>query len=305
MSNPVLYIITVLIWGSTWFAIEFQLGTVEPEVSIVYRYALAAVLLFLWARFKGLNLSFPIRSHAWFVVLGLFLFCINYILAYRAQIYITSALTAIAFSAIVWMNIVNARLFFGVRSDRRLLFGAFLGIVGILVLFLPRVGSVSLSDSVFYGSVLALLGATAASFGNIASQAAQKGGLPIIQSNAWGMFYGAVATAIYVLFAGYEFNFEWTPEYVISLLYLSIAGSIIAFGAYLTLIGRIGVQRAGYATVLFPVVALLLSTLFEGLRIDATLVIGTLLVIAGNVFVLNIRKAPKPDDAELAPARDN
>ena len=157
MSNLLLYVITVLVWGSTWFAIEFQLGIVEPEVSIVYRYAGAALLLFAWSRYKKLNLAFGLRQHGWFVLLGIFLFGLNYVLAYRAQIYITSALTAIAFSAIVWMNILNARLFFGIRAGRRTIIGSFLGITGIVVLFAPQVSEMTLSDSVFFGSVLAVL----------------------------------------------------------------------------------------------------------------------------------------------------
>jgi len=135
MSNALLYIITVLVWGSTWFAIEFQLGAVAPEVSIVYRYTGASILLFAWSRYRNLNLAFGLRQHGWFVMLGLLLFGLNYILAYRAQIYITSALTAIAFSTIVWMNILNARIFFGFRAGRGVLLGSVLGIAGILTLF--------------------------------------------------------------------------------------------------------------------------------------------------------------------------
>ena len=135
MSNLALYLITVLVWGSTWFAIEFQLGIVEPEVSVVYRYAGASLLLFAWSKYKQLNLSFGIRQHGWFVLLGLFLFGLNYVFAYRAQIYITSAMTAIAFSSIVWMNILNARLFFGTRAGRRTIIGSLLGVVGIVTLF--------------------------------------------------------------------------------------------------------------------------------------------------------------------------
>ena len=115
MSNALLYVITVLVWGSTWLAIEFQLGVVEPEVSIVYRYASASLLLFAWSRIRGLRLAFRLREHGTFFLLGMLLFGLNYILAYRAQIYISSALTAIAFSTMVWMNIINARVFFGVR----------------------------------------------------------------------------------------------------------------------------------------------------------------------------------------------
>ncbi|MGI9271428.1 MAG: DMT family transporter [Woeseiaceae bacterium] len=286
MSNTLLYIICVLIWGSTWFAIEFQLGTVAPEVSVVYRYAGASLLLFAWARLRGLNLRFQLKDHIWFVLLGVLLFGVNYVLAYRAQIYITSALTAIAFTTLVWMNIVNARLFFGVKAGRRVLFGALLGIAGIFTLFVPQIGELSLTDSVLYGLLLAILSAFVASLGNMASQAAQQRKLPVIQSNAWGMLYGAVVSGAIATIQGNTFNFEWSLGYVGSLAYLTIFGSIIAFGAYLTLLGRIGAHRSGYLMVLFPVVALVLSVLFEGLEISASLLVGTGLVLAGNVFVL-------------------
>ena len=286
MSNLLLYAVTVLIWGSTWFAIEFQLGSVEPEVSIAYRYAAASIILFAWCRLRGLRLRFGLRQHGWFLLLGLLLFCLNYILAYRAQIYISSALTAIAFSSIVWMNIINARLFFGVQSSRRVLIGSVLGIVGILILFAPQVRELKLTDSVFLGSVLAVVGALIASFGSMASQSAQKQKLPVVQSNAWGMLYGTILTTLVALFEGHSFTFDWSVGYVSSLAYLSIFGSIIAFGAYLTLLGRIGAHRAGYAMVMFPVVALILSALFEGLVIDANIVLGTAFVLAGNLFVL-------------------
>lgn len=291
MNNAVLYGITVLVWGSTWFAIEFQLGTVAPEISLVYRYGCAALLLFAWCKFRGLNLKFALGAHGRFALLGLLLFGINYIIAYRAQIYITSALTAIAFSTMVWMNIINARLFFGVRSGSRVLIGALLGVAGIVTLFAPQIGELSFNDTVFFGSFLAVLSAVIASFGNMVSQASQKANLPVVQSNAWGMFYGALITAALALGSGQEFSFEWSVAYVGSLAYLTLFGSIVAFGAYLTLLGRIGAHKAGYAMVMFPVVALILSTLFEGLEIDATVIVGTLLVLAGNVFVLNTRKS--------------
>lgn len=301
MSNLALYLITVLVWGSTWFAIEFQLGIVEPEVSVVYRYAGASLLLFVWSKYKNLNLLFGLREHGWFVLLGLFLFGLNYVLAYRAQIYITSALTAIAFSSIVWMNILNARLFFGVRAGRRTIIGSLLGVVGIITLFAPQVSDLTFTDTVFLGCVLALLGALAASFGNMASQGAQKRGLPIVQSNAWGMFYGGLLSAISSLIAGHAFVFDSSTGYVISLAYLTIFGSIVAFGAYLTLLGRIGAHKAGYAMVMFPVVALVLSMAFEGLQLTTSIVVGTLLVLAGNVFVLERGNGQRHNSTQSRP----
>ncbi len=294
MSNWFLYLVTVLVWGSTWFAIEFQLGTVAPEVSIFYRYLLAAGLLFSWCRYRGLKLQFSLRAHGSFLMLGVLLFSLNYITAYYAQQYITSAMTAIAFSMMVWMNIVNARIFFGTRAGWRVIAGAVLGVVGIAVLFLPQVEQFSFSDMTLYGAGLAVLGAYLASLGNIVSQASQQEGLPIVQSNAWGMLYGSILTAAVALWQGREFNFDASPDYIISLLYLTVFGSIIAFGSYLTLLGRIGAHKAGYAMVMFPLVAVLVSVLFEGLQLSSSIVAGMLLVLSGNVFILRGRgAAPK------------
>ncbi len=289
MSNTALYLITVLIWGSTWLAIEFQLGVVEPEVSIVYRYAIASAVLFIYCKINKLKLLFDLKCHVWFVLLGASLFGLNYIFAYRAQVHITSALAAIAFSSMLWINIVLSRLIFGTRAGRRVLIGAFLGILGIIVLFAPQVSEVSLSDEVFIGSILALLGALTASIGNMVSQGAQKRALPVMQANAWGMLYGALLTAIIALFQGHAFTFDATFTYIASLAYLALFGSVVAFGAYLTLLGRIGAHKAGYATVMFPVVALVLSILFEGLGLDMSIVLGTALVLLGNLLVLKER----------------
>jgi len=286
-----LYALTVLIWGSTWFAVELQLGTVAPEVSLVYRYGAASALLFAWSRFRRLQLRFSLREHAWFFLLGVLLFGLNYIVVYRAQIHITSALTAIAFSSMVWMNIINARLFFGVKAGRGVVFGALLGAIGMYYLFAPQISEVSFSDTVFYGSFLAVLSALIASLGNMVSQATQKALLPVVQTNAWGMFYGAVFTAVVAIVNGHAFEFDWSVAYVGSLAYLTVFGSIVAFGAYLTLLGRIGAHKAGYAMLMFPVVALVLSTLFEGLEIDTTTIVGTLFVLAGNLFVLKTRRS--------------
>ena len=286
MTNSTLYAITVLVWGSTWLAIEYQLGVVAPEVSVFYRYAAAAALLFAWCRARGLPLRFEPSAHLLFVGLGACLFCLNYILTYYAQQHITSAMTAIVFSTMLWMNIANARVFFGVRADRRVLFGSLAGVAGILVLFLPEVGTLSLADSTLLGGTYCIAGAFLASLGNMISQRAQRAGLPVVASNAYGMLYGAALTGGIAAAQGLPFNFDPSFGYVSSLLFLVVFGSVLAFGAYLTLLGRIGAHKAGYAVVMFPLVALLLSALFEGLEFTPNLVFGAVLVIAGNLLVL-------------------
>ncbi len=291
MSNLLLYVVTVLVWGTTWIAIEFQIGDVAPEVSVFYRYLFAAVLLFSWCHIRGLQLKFDLRAHTRFVLLGVLLFSVNYIITYHAQLYITSALTAIVFSTMLWMNIINARLFFGTRIDKGTIAGSVLGVLGIIFLFLPEVENLSLADATLYGAGLAVLGAFIASLGNMVSQGAQKEGLPIVQSNAWGMFYGAILTGSIAFGQGKAFFFDWTAEYAISLAYLTVFGSIIAFGSYLTLLGRIGAGKAGYAMVMFPVVAIAISIIFDEVTLSGQIIAGVSLVLLGNVLILRARSA--------------
>ncbi|MDX1555036.1 MAG: EamA family transporter [Xanthomonadales bacterium] len=290
MNNFALYAAAVLIWGSTWLLINFQLGTVAPEVSVVYRYAIATVLLMAFAWVRRLRLRFSLQDHFRFVLLGLLLFSFNYIATYSAQVYIPSALNAVAFSTMVWMNILNARLFFGTRIETRVWLGASLGMLGVVVLFWPEVAAISFTDKTLIGASFSLSGALLASFGNMVSTRAQGAGVPVLQANAWGMFYGTLITAAVAWRKGLPFNFEYTFSYVSSLLYLAIFGSIVAFGCYLKLVGRIGPARAGYAVVMFPVVAFVLSVLFEDLAIELHIVAGVVLVLLGNLVILGFRE---------------
>ena len=301
MKNSTLYLLTIGIWGSTFFAIEFQLGSVPPILSVVYRYALASAILFAWCRWRGIRLRYPLRAHGWFALLGGLLFGLNYVLAYSAQVYLSSALTAITFATVLWMNVVNARLFFGTPFGRDTLIGAAFGVFGVILLFAPRVGALSLNDGIFVGTLLSIGGAFTASLGNIASQGAQRHGLGVVPSNAWGMLYGAVLTAGLAAVQGHTPTFEWSVGYVVSLLYLAVFGSTVAFGAYLTLVGRIGAERAGYALVAAPVIALMLSTLFEGLQVSVTLIVGAALVLLGNILVLG-RYASSKSPAKAPPS---
>jgi len=290
MSNLALYATAVLVWGSTWLVINYQLGVVAPEASVVYRYAIAAALLFGWSALRGLNLRYGLHAHLKFVMLGGLLFSFNYIATYSAQQYISSALNAVAFSTMMWMNVLNSRLFFGTRIEPKLWIGAGFGMAGIITLFWPEISVISLSDRVFLGPSLSLGGAFLASLGNMVSKSSQERGLPILQSNAWGMFYGTLITGLVAWKRDIPFAFEFTASYVSSLIFLAVFGSIVAFGAYLKLIGNIGPHKAGYALVMFPVVAVVLSLLFEGLELSPNIGIGIALVLTGNLVILGLWK---------------
>lgn len=290
MTDFVLYLTTVLVWGSTWLVINFQLGEVAPEVSVVYRYLIAAALLFAWCLLRGVRLRFGAVAHVRFMLLGLLLFGLNYIATYSAQAHIASALNAVVFSSMMWLNVINTRIFFGTRIEPRMWIGAAIGVAGLGVLFWPDIAEVSLSDRTLLGAGLSFGGACVASLGNMVSHRAQREGLPVLPSNAWGMFYGALFTALIAWRRELPFNFEYSAGYVLSLLYLAVFGSIVAFGCYLKLLGRIGPARAGYAMVMFPVVAVILSVLFEGLAIEWHVVAGLALVLGGNLAILGLRR---------------
>lgn len=293
MKNTILYTVTVMIWGSTFLAIKYQLGVIDPLISVAYRFSLAAILLLLFCRIKGLNLKFSLKDHFFMIILGTLLFSVNYWLVYVAELYLTSGLVAIIFSSIVFMNIANGAIFLGSAVDKRVIAGACMGIIGIALIFLPEIESFDLGDKGLFGLMVGLSAVLLASLGNITSARNTKNDIPVIQANAYGMAYGAILLILVGLFLGKDFHFTFSIPYITSLFYLAVFGSIIAFGAYLTLIGAIGADKAAHTIMVVPVVALALSSLFEGYTWNISAVAGLMLVVGGNFLALR-KSAPKP-----------
>jgi len=286
MKNFLLYNITILVWGSTWLAIKYQLGEVDPMISVVYRFGLAAVLLLVFCRIRGLNLKFSLKDHLFMALLGLLLFSVNYWLVYEAEVYLTSGIVAVVFSAIVFMNIANGAIFLRAPVKRKMVMGAVVGILGISLIFLPEIESFDLSDKGVMGLMICLLSVLLASFGNITSARNTQNSIPVVQANAYGMAYGALCLALIALATGREFSFAFSLPYVGSLVYLSVFGSIIAFGCYLTLVGSMGADKASYTIMVVPVVALVISSFFEGYVWKSSAVLGLALVVGGNFLAL-------------------
>jgi len=298
MNNTVLYAITVLIWGSTWIVINFQLGKVAPEASLTYRFGFAAIVLFIFCLIKNKPLRFTSKEHFQFFFFGVTLFGINYFLLYNSQQYISSALTCIAFSTLLFANIINARIWFKTPINAQVYFGGVLGILGITTLFWPQVLDAELGANTVTGLLLCIVGTLFASAGNMLSMQNQKLKLPLFPATAWGMFYGASFMAAITLLQGKSFTFDYSFSYVSSLLYLSIFGSVIAFGCYLTLLNNIGAHKASYATIMFPAVAVIISTFVENFEWSAYTILGLGLIFAGNLVVLAKPKQGKDGSEE-------
>ena len=290
MQNTLLYLVTVFIWGSTWLAITYQLGVVPPEWSVAYRFFLAAALLFIYSKLRGLQLRFTLHEQFFIALQGLLLFSANYILVYYSELYITSGMVSVLFSSIIVFNVFFGALLLRSPVRGRVLLGSLVGISGLALIFWPEMQGVDLQGTRLLGLGLALLSALSASLGNIVSARNQQNRLPVIQTNAYGMLYGAILTSVVALLRGAPLAFDGSAGYLGSLFYLALFGSVIAFGSYLTLLGRIGADRAAYVTVLFPVIALLLSALFENLQLDWVQFSGFALVILGNGLVVNWRQ---------------
>ena len=286
MTNLQLFAACVAIWGSTWIAITFQLGQVAPEASVFYRFLLASAMLFAYCRLRGLPLRFTRREHLWIAFQGVLMFSVSYVCVYYAEQHVVSGLVAVGYSASPLLNMLGMRLFFGTSMTGRVALGAMLGILGITLVFWPEFSHLKGGGHVAIGAAFTAAAVILSALSNMAAHRNHEAGVPVWQNMAWGMLYGALFTLALALALGRPLAFEATPAYVLSLLYLAVFGSVLAFGGFLTLLGRIGAARAGYIGVMVPIVALGISTLFEGYRWEWLALVGVAVSVAGNVIIL-------------------
>lgn len=290
MGNSLLYFIVLIVWGSTWFAIKFQIEDTSPLTSVFYRFLLATGICFALALARKARLKFSGKQHLWFLLQGLCLYCMNYIIFYQAEKYIPSGLVAATFTLVIYLNMFGQQIFLKRKSSSQVILSALIGGAGITLLFWDQLSHFETDISGVHGLLLGLLGTVFASFGNIISARNQGEKVPVLSNNCWSMLYGSGFTLILMLITGQSFEIPMTPTYLASLAYLALFGTVIAFQAYLTLIGRIGPDRAAYANVMTPVIALMLSSVFEDFHWQWFTVTGAFLCLVGNYFAL--RKKP-------------
>lgn len=281
-----LYALVVFVWGTSWIGMRWQVGVVSPEVSVLWRFLIAFPLMFAWALAAGQRLSHPARSHVYFAAMGATMFSLNLLLFYTASLLITTGLMAVVFSIASIFNLVLSAIFIGQRIRLPMVLAGIVGLVGVMLMFAPEIIGHELSRSALAGLGISILATFIFCCGNIVSAAAQRRGIPVLSSSAWGMLYGSGILLVIALARGQPLIIEWNFRYLASLAWLAVVASVIAFAAFLTLIGRTSAARAGYVTILFPVVALAVSTVVEGYQWTPLAVLGLAFVIAGNLMVL-------------------
>ncbi len=290
MSTWFLYSLTVLIWGSTWIGIKYQLGAVDPMASIAHRFALSTLLLLVFLLLRRQSLRMAARHHPFLLLQGLCLFSGNYYFVYHAELVLASGLVAVVFGTLMLANVINGAIFLGTPISAAVVAGGLAGLVGLAMVFWPELNAFDFSDANFVALLFCLAGTLLASFGNIIAARNKLHDIPLLVTNTWAMGYGAVAMYAAALLTGAPITVDWSPAYLLSLAYLVVFGSIIAFWAYLTLVGNIGPDRAGYANLIFPLVALAISTVLEDYQWTLMAVLGMTLVLAGNWLVMRAQR---------------
>jgi drug/metabolite transporter (DMT)-like permease len=285
MKNFILYTVATLIWGSTWLGIKLQLTQVPPILSVAYRFCLASLILLIYCLLTNKKLNFSWYDHKFMALQGFTLFGLGYCMSYLSSIYLTSGLVAVGFSTIMMWNILNLKLFMSQPLEWRAFWGGVVGMVGICILFWRDLSAFTATRGLI-GLVLALIGAYMASIGNVVGSRNAKNGIPVTQGNAYGMAYGGLLTLLIHFGSGGALSIDWSFGYLGPMLYLTIFGSVVAFGCYMLLIGRIGAEYAAYVLLLVPVLALLLSTIFENYLWTVSGVLGLILVLIGNLVIL-------------------
>ena len=293
LSSPLLFIICTLIWGCTWLAVKSQLGVVSPVVSVAYRFGLAAVLFLAWCWKRGVPLRFPWRMHVALAGQGASVFSLNCICIYIAEQHVSSGLVAVLASMHAILNLFGAYVLFRMPLTVRAVSGALLGIVGVTLIFFPEFGAAGQHPELLRGLGVGAFGTLLSCCGNMVVVYTQRAKVPIFSGAAWGMVYGALVSALTGLLMGVEWVVDWSPAYILSLLYLSVFGTIVAFLCFMALIKREGPGPASYVNVVTPVIALFLSTLFEGYAWTTVAATGVVLVFVGNFLAMRrVRQKP-------------
>ena len=286
------FLLVTAIWGSTWLVIKDQLGTVPPTWSVTYRFVIAAAAMFAYARWTGASLRLGREGHVLAVLVGIPQFFLNFNFVYAAELYITSGLVAVVFALLLVPNSALAFLFLQHRTTRGFVIGSAVALAGVVLLFVQEMrASPATPRDVAIGIGLALLAVLSASVANVLQATERLRRRPIAAMLAWAMAYGVLANALaaWILFGPPVV--EARAGYWIGLVYLGLFASALAFSIYFVLLRRIGPGRAAYSSVLVPVLAMALSTAFEGYRWSTLAVAGGILALAGLVIALRARAA--------------
>ena len=283
--NYILYFGVILFWGSSWFAIKFQLGIVPETISIAYRFYIASFILIIFCFFFKITFNLRLNQIKWITLQGFFLFSLNYYFIYLGTNFVKTGLVAVIFSTVSIFVLINGIIFFKEKINNNVLLGAIIGIFGLILIFNKELQLYAFNNELIIGIILCLIGTYFASIGMLISQRNHQNNIPLVQNNTLSMFIGATFVLVIASSTGNKIIFDFDIKYISSLFYLSIIGSVLGFGFYLKLLNNIGAGKASYVNVVTPILALFISTLYENYTWNILNSFGLILVIFGNIII--------------------
>ena len=286
LKNWQLFTICVLTWGTTWFAITFQIGHTAPEVGVAMRFALAGAVILVLCMLRQESLRFTPTQHAVFALQGGFMYGVSYVCVYHAEQHLVSGLVAVGYSASPLVAGLGARALFGVNLRPRFILGGLLGIAGVALIFWPEFGKAAGDRNTLLGAVFTVGSVLLSTVGSLTASRNRARGLPFWPALGFGMLYGAATSALLAMLQGQSFVPPAIASWWLALFYLALAGSVLTFACFLTLQERIGPGPTGTIGVMTPLLALVVSMAFEGFHPDTLTFVGAALAVGGNVLML-------------------
>ena len=280
------YILVVLIWGSSWIAITYQYGIVPDELSVSYRFFIASMCLFITCKVKKDSIGINLKNYPMIILMGSTMFCFNYLFTYYGMHDVVSGLAAILFSLMVVSNAFFEKLFFGKRIENRIIAAAIIGIIGLVFIFFTEINEQANNADTIYGVSWLLVAVLISSLGNMTAIVNINRGISIFKANAHAMLWGSIISFAVAIILGKPIVFDSNPSYIFSLIYLAVAASAITFVCYLILIREIGSTRTAYTSLLFPVVALFISTMAGEYSWSLYSLIGVIFILFGTWLAL-------------------
>ena len=281
-TDYLLYCLVIFGWSTSWLPLKSQIGSVDPEVSILWRFVIATILCVFIFKFQKSNLQFSVKIHLKMALMGFFMFSTNFTLFYYASEHVASGLLAVVWSMTSIINIFLVAIIHKIKPNIAQLLASLLGLSGITLIFIPEF---NVSELALKSLLLCSVGTISFCFGNIISGSLQKENIPVMGANIFGMLYGCLILVMYTLILGHSFKISFEISYLTSLFWLSIVSTVLTFTCYLTLLGRIGPGRVGYATIVFPIFALIISTIFENFIWTPLAFFGVFLILLGNLIM--------------------
>jgi drug/metabolite transporter (DMT)-like permease len=296
MKARLVWIVLCLIWGSTWLFIKIGLNDLPPLTFAGIRFVIAVLILFtiIWAR----RVSLPTSSADWslLIVTGVLSFSLNYGLIFWGEQYVSSGLAALFQATIPVFGLVIAHFYLPQeRMTPGRIAGVVLGVFGVGVVFSNQLSVAG--GRAFAGSVAMVLSSFFVAYSNVLIKARATKLDPAIIAAAQ-MFFGLIPLLLIgIPLEGNPFYFRWTAMAVISLFYLAIVGSVIAFLLYYWLIRNMDVTKTMLIALVTPVVAVALGMIVLDEQLSWRTVFGGVMIMGGIGLIVATRAKQLPQSA--------